>query len=715
MSYQIDRTDKTNYGSITVADQEINQETSLGFVGKNYTGYAKTFGENFLHLLENFAKATAPTNPVIGQLWYDTNSTANPSQPQLKVYDGTKWVAAGNVERKPNQPTTATIGDLWVDTANQQLYLWSGSTWILVGPQFSEGTQSGPVVESVFDTLNSLHVIIKFIVGGEIVAIISKDAFTPKVTIDGFEVVKQGINISKKDFDLDGNMLNKLWGTAESSDALSVSNEIVPAANFLRGDKASTTNYGINIRNNSGLTFGSDLNVSLSTESGDTVLYNSTAGKSLFVKLKTQSGDVEKVITVTNTNIGINKTNPTEALDVTGKIVVSDGLIVTSTTNATDLLTGSIKTVGGASVTKSLFVGQGIDVTGTVDSNNIIPKTTGAYDLGSFTKSFNRIYANTVGNIDNSTQFVGTFTGSFAGSVTGTASRLTSPTVFSITGDVASTNAISFTGQQPSGVATFITELSTDFISNKTTAADSLASDQILINRPSVGLRKITKTTFLAQVATVPTAAIFPFAGPETAVPNGYLLCDGAEVLISDYPELYAVINYTYKAVGNLVGVATFGLPDLRGRFPLGADNMNNGIEVPLLPTGATSGPTTVDVDDNSSLTANRVTDVTADTIGEGNGVEERAIATSNLPEHQHDMKGAAGTQFYAIRDNTSSEIIPDIDAVDHTTNGGSISGNAKFLPNSGGILGATSTDVPLNVMNPYLTINYIIFTGRIA
>jgi len=41
MSYQIDHSDLTNYGSITVADQAINQETSLGFVGKNYTGYAK--------------------------------------------------------------------------------------------------------------------------------------------------------------------------------------------------------------------------------------------------------------------------------------------------------------------------------------------------------------------------------------------------------------------------------------------------------------------------------------------------------------------------------------------------------------------------------------------------------------------------------------------------------------------------------------------------
>ena len=52
MSYQIDHSDQANYGSITVADQSINQETSLSFVGKNYTGYAKSLAENFLHLLE---------------------------------------------------------------------------------------------------------------------------------------------------------------------------------------------------------------------------------------------------------------------------------------------------------------------------------------------------------------------------------------------------------------------------------------------------------------------------------------------------------------------------------------------------------------------------------------------------------------------------------------------------------------------------------------
>ena len=46
MSYKIDYSDQANYGSITVADQSINQETSLSFVGKNYTGYAKSLAEN---------------------------------------------------------------------------------------------------------------------------------------------------------------------------------------------------------------------------------------------------------------------------------------------------------------------------------------------------------------------------------------------------------------------------------------------------------------------------------------------------------------------------------------------------------------------------------------------------------------------------------------------------------------------------------------------
>lgn len=133
MSYNINFTDPANpdpRSPLTVQDQELNQETNLTFVGKNYTGYSQFIAENFLHLLENFASPTEPQNAVSGQIWYDTGTNSVPAQPQLKVYDGTRFVAAGNVKKSISAPgaSSAVLGDLWVDTANQQLSLWSGSS-----------------------------------------------------------------------------------------------------------------------------------------------------------------------------------------------------------------------------------------------------------------------------------------------------------------------------------------------------------------------------------------------------------------------------------------------------------------------------------------------------------------------------------------------------------------------------------------------------------
>ena len=707
MSYEIDRTDKPNYGSITVEDQTINVETSLGFVGKNYTGYSKVLAENFLHLLEHFASATAPVNPVIGQLWYDTDSDNNPPQPQLKIctVDGggaTSWVAAGNVTKKTLQPATAVIGDLWVDTANQQLYLWSGSSWILVGPQFSEGAQSGPKIEIATDTFNIDHTILNFIVSGEIVAIVSKDAFTPKSVISGFTTINQGINMSSKDFDLDGTVLNKFWGTADRASKLIVSGypDGLDANSFLRTDVTGTSNYGLNLRNDAGLTIGADLTTSLTVKNGAAVLYNKNEGSSIFIRTN-QGGTATDVITVVDSKVGINKA-PTEALDIIGKIAATGGLKITAINDSTTLTNGSITTTGGASIGKTLRVGTGASIEGTTLTNTVKPIDDDSWDLGAEDKRYQRIFANTVGNLDGSTVFTGEFSGAFNGSVTGTATTLTSPTNFSITGDITS-NTISFNGQQVGGVAVFTTALSPTLISSKTEVFESLGTDEFLINRVGTGVRKLSKTSFLSTVATVPAGCIMPFAG--SIVPNGYLLCDGAEVQISSYPELYAILGNTYKGPADYLGLATFRLPDLRGRFPLGADNMNNGLVVPLLPSGVTAGPTI-------GSSADRVTEITADQVGLGNGVEERSILTNNLPDHTHDLTGAGGTQFYAPSDDTGGAAsITDSDSVGRTAQ--MIPGFTKFLTTAGGV-DSVITDVPLNVMNPYLTINYIIFTGRI-
>src|SRR5210317_1344536 len=125
MSYTINFTDFTNKGSLTVEDNDINTQTSLSLVGRNTTSYGVEFNQNFLKLLENFANSTSPSNPVEGQLWWDTTS----GREGLKVYDGTQWIAAGGLKKADTSPeaSASVTGDLWVDTDNQQLYLYTGS------------------------------------------------------------------------------------------------------------------------------------------------------------------------------------------------------------------------------------------------------------------------------------------------------------------------------------------------------------------------------------------------------------------------------------------------------------------------------------------------------------------------------------------------------------------------------------------------------------
>ena len=209
-------------------------------------------------------------------------------------------------------------------------------------------------------------------------------------------------------------------------------------------------------------------------------------------------------------------------------------------------------------------------------------------------------------------------------------------------------------------------------------------------------LFRSTKETLLASIPTIPVGVIFPFAG--TVVPHGYLLCDGSEVKISDYAELYNIIGYSYKPATSLRGLTTFALPDLRGRFALGKDNMNNGITVPsksnsniFISTGGGS--------------ANRVTDITADSVGMSGGLEQRTLTITNLPDHKHTMS-SPDAQYYAAG-------VPGAPSDPYAVSGLGLpnTSTGSGLPNSGGVE-STTLGAPFNVMNPYQTINYIIYTG---
>ena len=84
MPYTIDYSN-SGKTAIVVNDGTIDTSTSIGLIGKNYTRFGETINENMLHLLENFANGTAPSNPTEGQLWYDSANS------QLKIYDNGVW------------------------------------------------------------------------------------------------------------------------------------------------------------------------------------------------------------------------------------------------------------------------------------------------------------------------------------------------------------------------------------------------------------------------------------------------------------------------------------------------------------------------------------------------------------------------------------------------------------------------------------------------
>lgn len=706
MTYQVTFTETSNPAKppINVADGQLNTQTSINFVGKNYAGYGPEIAKSFLHLLENFAAPTAPQNPVQGQLWFDNNPGIN----LLKVYDGTSWSAAGSVKKATTAPNVSNSikGDLWVDTNNQQLYMFSGSNWLLIGPQFSAGTQTGPIVETIADTSNVDHSVLTFYANSNRIAIVSKESFTPKQTISGFTTIGQGLNLSTVD-ETSSTAPTKFWGTASKADALNVNGVAISAANFLRNDQTSTSNYSFNIRNNSGLTIGSDLSFNISTDTSGTVLYNKTSGASIDVKLN-NNGTTNTILHVDSRNrvgIGPSNTNPQATLDVLGTATVSGVTTVTDTTESTEVGIGSLVVSGGASVGLNLNIGGDANVYGNLNLNNLdgasnpiggtvlqpgSDAASGLYDIGSSTRTFRNVYAQTfVGN------FTGSFTGSLAGDITGSAAKLASPTVFSLTGDVSS-NSIAFNGQTTNGTATFTTSISQDLIQNKIQATDSVGTDQLLIYRPGVGLRKVTKETLLSNIPLVPIGSILPFAG--STAPNGYLLCDGSEVQIGTYSALFQIIGYTYKPAILLIGKNTFALPDLRGRFPLGKDNMDNGTTVP----DKNNPNVLIDAGGGSS---NRVTDVTADTLGSGSGSETKSINVSNLPDHKHTLSSGSADYFAIGRPGLTTD-----------TNGVSPPGpqstsSGLSVPNTGGIISST-TGQPLSIMNPYLTINYIIYTG---
>jgi len=133
----------------------VDSNTSLSLLGKNYSGYGQIIASNFVYLLENFAKTSAPSSPLKGQLWYDkTENTLKVcsitgdtnSFERLQVYVGT------------TAPASARDGDLFYDTDDKQLQIRTSSTWVNASIPGASGTEMAFVKVSSTTDLTSTNI-----------------------------------------------------------------------------------------------------------------------------------------------------------------------------------------------------------------------------------------------------------------------------------------------------------------------------------------------------------------------------------------------------------------------------------------------------------------------------------------------------------------------------------------------------------------------------
>lgn len=74
-------------------------------------------------------------------------------------------------------------------------------------------------------------------------------------------------------------------------------------------------------------------------------------------------------------------------------------------------------------------------------------------------------------------------------------------------------------------------------------------------------IRYAPKGSILGE--SIPTGSVLSFAGPVSALPSGFLLCDGSSLNRLDYPKLFEVVGTSWGSSSS----TTFNIPDTRGLF----------------------------------------------------------------------------------------------------------------------------------------------------
>lgn len=342
---------------VSVDDGTLDTSTDIRFVGKNYAGYGEVQNENFLHLLEHFSNTTAPPKPQVGQIWYDS------ANKKIKFYAGTGqgengWKTASGATVKSTPPGGVVSGDFWFNSETQQLHIWAGDEYVLVGPPDvpAYGT-SAAVGQVVQDNVGSPQSIVKIISGGDTVAIVSRSEFVLGSVnpITGFDRIKKGITLIKTEESEDGVTSDDhyFWGTASNSDKLGG----LDADNYLKiTDTVFTSQIGFK---DPGFYVGDDKDLLVYVETKDpifdstggnplrdddqVVIEQATYGNPITIRLKTTETTKRNVLKIRSSGVypGVNGAVSLGSTTYKWSSVVAE----TFTGNVTGNLTGN--TLGG--------------------------------------------------------------------------------------------------------------------------------------------------------------------------------------------------------------------------------------------------------------------------------------------------------------------------------------------------------------------------------
>jgi len=380
----------------TVQDATINTtSTAITLIGRDYAGYGAFLNENFIYLLENFAGNTAPQQKLTGQIWYDTSIGT------LKVWNSgsNQWKPVGSSIAQSTAPSGPSLGDLWFDTANNQLYAYN-SGWQLIGPPTYGG--SGAIAESINDSSDNPHIVIKFYVSNNVVGIISYDStFTPKNSINGFTVINPGFNL------VGTNAVAGAQFTGDVSNALKLNG--IGSAQFLRSDQNSSMPYQLGVGN---------LLVSSSLSLNQLASNNEVQVTSLLNGYNTNFySNISGVLTRT---IGISGSSGIVTVDgqlrVNQSLRASGAFIANSTTTLVDV---------------------------TTLQNKIIPSSNGSIDIGATDKRFANVFAGA---------FLGNLTGNVTARSVAVGNVSITPTAVTVAGNALATQSFVTSYVQTAGL-----------------------------------------------------------------------------------------------------------------------------------------------------------------------------------------------------------------------------------------------------------------------